>query len=438
MEPGKAKTQTKPNNPEDPSHLSAATQDELDRRLFHLKTLYDVSKDLFVSTEPETILRNGLLMAMGAFGVAEGFVAAVADGATGSGGRFVSVGFAERELSLLKQRLPDLSVHVTGGPRPEAVQARFDRVDPPPGVKLLLPFALEDDCAGLLGLGAKLVEEQYSEDDRELLGTLGNNLAVALKNARSFERIRGLNVALEAKNRELEGTLKNLKDALRKVEILESVKASLCKFVPTSVTRLVETSPGGEIREARERDLTVLFLDIEGYTRLTEEIGATRINALTERYFSVFMDAIYENNGDVVETAGDGLMVIFLADDPARHACEALRAAQTIMEKTDCINRECRLDSRPIVINMGICSGQAFVGASRFESLSGDRWTYTSHGTPTNVAARLCSHARSGAVLVSQATAERAPGLFAFEPLGRLALKNISGEVEVFALRPSP
>ena len=48
----------------------------------------------------------------------------------------------------------------------------------------------------------------------------------------------------------------------------------------------------------------MMFLDIEGYTRITEQLRAVRVNELVERYFSVFMDAIYSNNGDVLENFG--------------------------------------------------------------------------------------------------------------------------------------
>jgi len=99
-------------------------------------------------------------------------------------------------------------------------------------VAYALPFTPVPDCLGLLGLGPKLIGEPYTEEDRELLGTLVNNLVVALKNARSFEEIRRLNEDLQAKNIELEKALDELRAAMRKVEILESVKASLSKFVP--------------------------------------------------------------------------------------------------------------------------------------------------------------------------------------------------------------
>jgi class 3 adenylate cyclase len=133
-------------------------------------------------------------------------------------------------------------------------------------------------------------------------------------------------------------------------------------------------------------------------------------------------------------------MVLFLTEDDAIHALEAVRAAQTIKEKACLINNDCSLDSQPLVINIGICSGQAFVGASKFESYTGSRWAYTSHGTTTNIAARICGQATGGAVLVSKSTAERTKEHFPFTPLGKFALKNLSEEVDIFALqdkRPS-
>jgi len=205
--------------------------------------------------------------------------------------------------------------------------------------------------------------------------------------------------------------------------------------VPNTVTRMIETSPTADILEAKERDVTVLFLDIEGYTKITENVGATEVNALVEKYFSVFMDAIFENNGDVVETAGDGLMVLFLTEDDAVHALEAVRAAQTIREKACQINDDCRLDALPLVINIGICSGQAFVGAAKFESYTGSRWAYTSHGNTINIAARICGKATGGAVLAARSTMERVKQQFAFDPLGAFALKNLTEEVEIFALK---
>jgi class 3 adenylate cyclase len=409
-------------------------QTELDRRVFYLKTLYDVSKDIFASVESETILRNFLLMAMGNFGVTEGLILLI-NSDTKSADHIVPVGLQDTDIESLKQEIRQFSLQNNPSESFGIETALRKQNFIPQSLDFVLPFTVEPGCPGILGLGRKLVGESYTDNDQELLDTLVNNLIIALKNARSFEKIKDLNLDLEAKNVQLKKALKELKAALRKVEILESIKVDLCKFVPTAVTRLVEKSPTADIVEARERDLTVLFLDIEGYTSITEKVGPSEVNALTEKYFSVFMDAIYENNGDVVETAGDGLMVLFLSDDEVTTALEAVKAAQTIKEKACLINDDCSIDSLPLVINIGICSGQAFVGASKFESYTGSRWVYTSHGTTTNVAARICNQATGGAVLVSKTTAERVNEHFSFAPLGKFALKNLSAEVEIYALQ---
>jgi adenylate cyclase len=52
----------------------------------------------------------------------------------------------------------------------------------------------------------------------------------------------------------------------------------------------------------------VLFLDVSGYTRLSEQLSSAALNALVERYFSAFLDRIHEAGGDINETAGDGFI----------------------------------------------------------------------------------------------------------------------------------
>ena len=395
-------------------------QGELDRRVFSLKTLYDVSKDIFSSVETETILRDFLLMTMGNFGVMGGFVL-TAEGESTEIDHFVHVGLKAEEVEFLqksgKQLLLDKKIQ-----SPVVTHEGL----PAEGIGCVLPFTMEPDCLGLLGLGSKLTEEPYSDDDQELLVTLVNNLVVSLKNARSFEEIKRLNEHLQAKNVELE-------KALRKVEILESVKANLSKFVPTTVSRLIEKSPTASMPESKEQDVSVLFVDIEGYTQLCEKLGTAEVNEVVEKYFSVFMDAIYTNNGDVNETAGDGLMVLFLNEDKVINALEAVRTALTIREKAASIKKGAFL-SKPLVINMGINSGPAFVGAAKFDTYTGSRWTYTARGLTTNLAARIGSLATGGSVLLSKCTADRVREQFSLASLGKFKLKNVSEEMEVFSV----
>ena len=282
-------------------------QADLDRRVFHLKTLYDVSKDIYSSVESEAILRNFLLMTMGNFGVMEGFIILM-DTSSKKISQVVSIGIHDDDIISLKNYVIQiLSQKATPAQTDGDSGFQFDGIVPG-DIGFSLSFEVEAECSGLLVLGAKLIKEPFNANDKELLDTLVNNLIVALKNAKSFEEIKNLNEALVVKNEQLE-------KALRKVEILEDVKSNLSKFVPNTVTRLIEKSPNGVIPESKDQDVSVLFLDIEGYTKMCEQLRGAEVNDVIENCFSVFMDAIFANNGDVNETAGDGLMVLFLNED---------------------------------------------------------------------------------------------------------------------------
>jgi class 3 adenylate cyclase len=406
-------------------------QSELDRRIFHLKTLYDVSKDIYSSVKTETILRDFLLMTMGNFGVMEGFILLL-DASSKEISQLVSIGMQDGDVAALRKDVIELLSQKGLKLWTDGDASLQDAGFVPDSFGFSLPFRVEYECLALLGLGAKLIKEPFDDNDKELLDTLVNNLVVALKNARSFEEIKDLNEELVAKNVQLEKALADLKKALRKVEILEDVKANLSKFVPNTVTRLIEKSPNGIIPASKEQDVSVLFLDIEGYTKMCEQLQGAKVNEVIENCFSVFMDAIFANNGDVNETAGDGLMVLFLNEDKKTNALEAVRAALKIREEAARIKNEFKEFSEPLTINMGINSGPALVGAAKFESITGSRWTYTARGVVTNVAARIGAQATNGRVFLSKTTAGRVKDHFALNPLGKFSLKNVSEEVEIF------
>src|SRR5205807_9677442 len=101
----------------------------------------------------------------------------------------------------------------------------------------------------------------------------------------------------------------------------------------------------GETGDGRQR----VFVDIAGYTRLAGRLDAATVDRLVERYFGAFLDEILRNGGDVNETAGDGLMVIFQDGDPRRHARAAVTTALALLRRAREINAAEPLDE-PIVL----------------------------------------------------------------------------------------
>ena len=287
------------------------------------------------------------------------------------------------------------------------------------GAELVVPLLFGDRVTGLLALGGKRSGASYTTEDLRLLRVVVNQSAVALENARAYS-------ALEEANR-------RLADTLRRVEILEAIRSSLSKFVPRRVQELIEEAPEAPELAKREMDVSVLFVDVAGYTSLSERHDPDRVNVMIERYFGAFLDEILRNGGDVNETAGDGLMVIFQDDEPERHARNAVQTALGILRRAEEINEAGGIDE-PIRLHVGVNSGAAAVGATKIEGSAATRWTYTASGPVTNVAARLAALGAGDSAFIGPETARRIEGWFDLEDLGERELRNVEEPVRVFRL----
>jgi class 3 adenylate cyclase/HAMP domain-containing protein len=251
-------------------------------------------------------------------------------------------------------------------------------------------------------------------------------------------RLRRAHQDFEGKNAELETALRSLQESRERLELLEQLKGQLSKFVPDAVKRLLEQDPNATELEKRSVEVSVLFLDIAGYTRLSEQLDAKRLNQLIQLYFSSFLEIIQGHHGDVNETAGDGLMVIFQSERGAAgdHALNATRAAFAIRQRTASLNEEYGGVFPPVQLHMGINTGEALVGATKLGGAGGQRWTFTATGPTTNVAARFAGSAQGGEIVVGPATAERIRQHFVLESLGEKTFKNVSAPIHVYRVIP--
>ena len=254
------------------------------------------------------------------------------------------------------------------------------------------------------------------------------------------DRIKGIEAGADdfltkpADERELAARITT---ALRQKRAVESTMAELtsardhfAKFVPEAVKRLVAENPDAPALEKREREVTVLFLDVSGYSRLSETMPAAKLDSLMERYFAAFLDRLHDAGGDINETAGDGFMAIF--QEAPGHAEAAAHAALVLLDATEGLNAA--LTGPSLSVHMGLNSGTALVGSSRFEGVRKSRWTFTATGPVTNLAARLAAAAAPGEILIGPGTAARLAAQWHLEPRGPQTFKNITEPVEVHRL----
>ena len=248
------------------------------------------------------------------------------------------------------------------------------------------------------------------------------------------EQERAMQDELQSTKKDLDQVRLELAQAQQRIEMLERAKDQLKKFVPMSVRHMADTDPESFGLQKVEQDATVLFLDIGGYSSMYESLDDQRVNFLVEKYFSEFLDEIRRGNGEINETAGDGLMIIFQDKDRVKHARTAASTAIAIYYKTQKVNAELRAKYEPTVVNVGINSGRVFLGATKFEGMTSARWTFTASGLTTVLAARITGLATDGKILLGPETVSRLQGEFLMEPFGEHHLKNIAKPVPIYQL----
>jgi class 3 adenylate cyclase len=216
---------------------------------------------------------------------------------------------------------------------------------------------------------------------------------------------------------------------------MESASASVARyFVPQGVLQRLVCCPDPRQLTKKIAEVAVLFVDVQGCSTLCEVLPLPVMNRLLERTFGDFFACVQDAGGDVNEIMGDGFMALFEGRPLCASVDAAAHAALAIHQHVETYRGATGLPEMPLVVNMGLHAGSAFVGMTRFANRHGERWTYTASGPVTNVAARLCALAQDGAMLLSDVVATCLAGAFLLHPLGGHHFKNIGPLMQVYRL----
>jgi class 3 adenylate cyclase len=223
------------------------------------------------------------------------------------------------------------------------------------------------------------------------------------------------------------------------IERLQRIKRLMGYFVPRTAKNIIEKEPEKKgLLDKYIQDASILFLDIEGFTLLQEKYSQEKINRTIEYYFSIFLNLIQKNGGDINETAGDGMMVIFLDSDPIKHAQNAVKTALEIQERCQQLSADEDPDKFTIKVNIGIHSGKVYLGSTKMRGSEGERWTFTASGSITIMAARLSQYAKDGQILLGEETARRVEKDYPLNSIGKIPLKNIKDSGQIYEILSLP
>ncbi|MEJ2189271.1 MAG: adenylate/guanylate cyclase domain-containing protein [Acidobacteriota bacterium] len=205
--------------------------------------------------------------------------------------------------------------------------------------------------------------------------------------------------------------------------------AKIQKYLPEGVARKVLSQR--ERIEGENKQVTVMFCDMEGYTPLTERLGPEEAYVLADQVYEILIRKVNEYGGTVNELTGDGIMALFGAPVAVEDAAQrAIRAALSIHKEMTRLSDRLAADKKITALRMriGIHSGPVVVGAVGNDL----RVEFKAVGDTVNLASRLEGLAEPGAAYVSEETFRITEGLFRFEALGERSTKGREKPVRVY------
>jgi adenylate cyclase len=263
---------------------------------------------------------------------------------------------------------------------------------------LCAPLIVDDQPLGVVYLESSLSKGGFKREDEHLLSAMANFAAVGIQ-------------------RERETRFRQRLERYHSPQVVsEILKAAQNLDAP--------------LLQARRCEISVLFADISGFTRMSEGMEPLQLASILNRSFEVMTEQIFLRGGTLDKYIGDAIMAFFGAPAPdpdhARHAVDAAVAMQQGLKAMN----ENRPEGYPeLRMRIGINSGEAFAGDIGCEK----RMDYTVMGATVNLASRLESGvARPGQIVAGPRTVELigAEGLNPIEPVS--SLKGIEHEVRPY------
>jgi class 3 adenylate cyclase len=252
-----------------------------------------------------------------------------------------------------------------------------------------------------------------------------------LARVRSLLRIKALYDTVQAQAAQLADwnqTLeRRVEEQIHQLERLGRLK----RFFSPQLAELIVAGGAEDPLKTHRRDVTVVFLDLRGYTAFAETAEPEEVMGVLREYHAAMGGLILAHEGTLERFAGDGMMIFFNDPVPVPNPAErAVRMAVAMRDRMVELSVAWRRRGYDLHIGVGIATGYATIGAIGFEG----RWDYGAIGTVTNLAFRLCGEARPGQILLSRRALVTVEDLVETEFVGELSLKGFSRPISTFDL----
>jgi class 3 adenylate cyclase len=205
-------------------------------------------------------------------------------------------------------------------------------------------------------------------------------------------------------------------------ELAQLQKEKIARFFPPTLAEMIMSGEHEDFLKGHRREITVLFVDLRGFTAFVESAAPEEVMTILRNYQAVMGRLVSEHGGTLERFVGDAVMVYF--NDPLpcpNHTQQAVKMAVAMRNAVNSLSEEWKTQGIHLGAGIGIATGYATIGAIGFEG----RQDYAAIGPVTNLAARLCSEAQHGQILVSDRVLSAVKEFVTAESIGELTLKGM-------------
>jgi adenylate cyclase len=268
---------------------------------------------------------------------------------------------------------------------------------------MCVPLWDEKKIIGIIYVDCQIFESFFQERDLDLLSTIAIISAIAIGQSR-------LNQAMA--------------QAKRIRERLERYHS------PSVVNRIIGAGEDASLR-TEEREITVLFADLVGFTPMTEHLDPTEVARILNCFFTAVTEVIFQNEGTLDKYIGDAVMAVFgVPFSQPDHAVRAVKSAMEMFRALEEINASGELPNR-LQMRIGVNSGRVVAGDIGSEK----RVDYTVLGSTVNIASRIeSSVAKSGDIVIGEATKALVGDRFPTECLGAMPLRGVTAPITLYRI----
>jgi len=243
-----------------------------------------------------------------------------------------------------------------------------------------------------------------------------------LARVRSMLRIKQLRDSLAELNRSL---AEKVSQQVAEIERMGRLKRYLSPQVAETVLKKEDDS----LFKSHRTEITVVFLDLRGFTAFADSAEPEEIMELLRSYHAEMGRLVFKFEGTLERFAGDGIMVFFNDPIPCEdHTERAVRMAVEMRSKAEELRAGWLKKGYDLDLGVGLASSYATLGNIGFEG----RMDYGAVGNVTNLASRLCDEAKGGQILTNQKTLSKVEHLAEAEPLAEVQLKGFARPVAAF------